>query len=285
MKKNEKVILYNGVEIPCIGYGTAESKDGKETVEKVVQALECGYRHIDTASIYGNEESVGKGIKESEVQREEIFLTSKVWNPDQGYQKTLDAFERSIEKLQTEYLDLYLIHWPVPMGHEEDYPDINYQTWRAMEKLYSDGKIKAIGVSNFLPRHLQYLLKRADIKPMVNQLEIHPLFQEIEAVEFCKKENIVVEAWSPFSRGGVFQVPFLQYLAEKYDKSVAQVCIRWSLQRGIIPLPKASTIKRMKENMDVFDFEIDTRDMELLLDLDNEDCHAPFRDYELQMNY
>lgn len=281
----ETRILSNGVKIPCIGYGTFDSKNGKETVEKIQLAIKNGYRHIDTASIYGNEESIGEAIQKSGINREELFITSKVWNPDQGYDKTLLAFETSLQKLGLEYLDLYLIHWPVPLGHEKDYPDVNYDTWRAMEKLYKENKIRAIGVSNFLPRHLKPLIEKAEIKPMVNQIEIHPTFQEREVVEFCKKENILVEAWSPFARGAVFDIPYLQYLSEKYNKTVAQICVKWCLQLGVVPLPKSSTSKRMAENIDVFDFTIEDQDLELMKDLEREDSYAPFRDYELQRNY
>lgn len=277
--------LANGQRLPAIGYGTAESKDGGETIDKVQRALQCGYRLIDTASIYGNEVSIGKAIAHSKIARADLFVTSKLWNPDQGYQKALDAFEKTLDNLQLDYLDLYLIHWPVPMGHEKDYPEVNYQTWRAFEKLYQDGKVKSIGVSNFLARHLKPLLERADIRPMVNQLEIHPKFQQRELAAFCQERSILVQAWSPFMRGEAGRIRLLNSLADSYQKSPCQICLRWCLQRGILPLPKSSSEARMRENLDVFDFSLSDADMERIAELDDPHGYTKFRDYELQQNY
>jgi diketogulonate reductase-like aldo/keto reductase len=199
--------------------------------------LKLGYRHIDTAAIYENEEAVGVGIKESKVPREEIFLTSKVWNDDQGYENTLKAFDLSLKKLGTNYLDLYLIHWP---------KTLNKDTWRAMEKLYKEGKIKAIGVSNFKVHHLEDLLETAEIVPMVNQVEYHPQFPQTETHEFCKEHNIQLEAWGPLMQGKIFNIELMKELSSKYGKTIAQIALKWDLQMGVVTIPKSVTPSRIK---------------------------------------
>lgn len=253
--------LHNGVKIPCIGYGTWQMPDNEATVNNIKEAITCGYRHIDTASAYENEASVGKAVRESGAAREGLFITTKLWNSDHGYDNTLRAFEKSISRLQMEYVDLYLIHWPVPVHHKEDYQDLNRETWRAFERLYNEGRVKAIGVSNFLIHHLQEIMQDCEIKPMVNQVELHPEYPQQELADFCKNSNILVEAWSPLMQGRIFQLPLLRELGQKYGQSVSQIAIRWILQKGIVPLPKASGIEHIRQNADVFGFELDKEDM------------------------
>lgn len=256
--------LANDVQIPCIGFGTWQTPDGETAINSVKAALKAGYRHIDTAACYGNEASVGQAIKESGVPREEIFVTSKVWNTERGYEKTLAAFETTMAKLDLDYVDLYLIHWPAAANQFENWKEINAQTWRALEELYIKGKVKAIGVSNFLPHHLEALLEGAKVVPMVNQIEYHPGFMQAESVDFCKAHNILVEAWSPLGTGNVLNNETLIMMAQKYSKTVAQICIRWVLQHGILPLPKSVTESRIIENTEVFDFEIKDEDMAII---------------------
>ena len=252
--------LSSGVKIPCIGFGTWQAADGEVAFKAVRDALKAGYRHIDTAAIYRNEESVGKAIKESGIPREEIFVTTKLWNKCRSYELTYSAFERSISKLGLDYVDLYLIHWPASPAEYENFNEINLDAWKAMTELYKAGKIKAIGVSNFLPHHLEALMK-TEIAPMVNQIEFHPGYMQTEAVKYCKEHGIVVEAWSPLGSGRVLTDERLVKIAEKYGKSVAQICIRWCLQNGTLPLPKSVTPERIASNADVFDFEISAEDM------------------------
>lgn len=256
--------LANDVQIPCIGFGTWQTPDGETAINSVKAALKAGYRHIDTAACYGNEASVGQAIKESGVPREEIFVTSKVWNTERGYEKTLAAFETTMAKLDLDYVDLYLIHWPAAANQFENWKEINAQTWRALEELYIKGKVKAIGVSNFLPHHLEALLEGAKVVPMVNQIEYHPGFMQAESVDFCKAHNILVEAWSPLGTGNVLNNETLIMMAQKYSKTVAQICIRWVLQHGLLPLPKSITESRIIENTEVFDFELKEEDMAII---------------------
>jgi len=253
-------ILSNGVGIPCIGFGTWQTPDGEVAVNSVAEAIKCGYRHIDTAAVYGNEESVGLAIKQSGVDRKELFVTSKLWNKNRGYESTFAAFEETLNKLQLDYLDLYLIHWPASHSQFENWDEINLQSWQAMTELYKAGKIKAIGVSNFLPHHLESLLK-TEVAPMVNQIEFHPGFMQEETVKVCKENNILVEAWSPLGTGRMLDNETLKAVAGKYNKSVAQLCIRWCLQNNTLPLPKSVTPSRILENTNVFDFEISAEDM------------------------
>ncbi|WP_303188301.1 aldo/keto reductase [uncultured Clostridium sp.] len=245
-------VLSNGIKIPSIGFGTYKSGDNNETAEIVKYALECGYTQIDTASFYGNEVGIGNAIKESKVKREDIFLVTKLWNDDHGYDKTIEAFNNSLKRLQVEYLDLYLIHWP---------NKLNAETWRAFEDLYKAGKVKAIGVCNFKIGHLEELKKTAKIMPMVNQVEVHPQSSKNEMLNYCIENNIQLIAWSPIMRGKLFTNELMLNLSEKYQKSVAQVILRWHIQRGVIPIPKSSNKTRIKENLNVFDFEISNEDM------------------------
>lgn len=258
---NNNFVLNNEIIIPNIGYGTWKSPNDKTTTDAVLLAIKNGYRHIDTAAIYGNEESVGKAIKMCGVPRDQLFITSKVWNTNRGYKKTLLAFEETLKKLDLEYLDLYLIHWPASPSQFENWNEINLDTWRALEKLYKDGKVKSIGVSNFRKHHLEMILDNYDVKPMINQLEIHPGFLQEELCNFCNENDIVVEAYSPLGSGEVLKNEVLLNLSVKYNKSVAQLCIRWCLQNNTLPLPKSVTESRIIENSQVFDFQISDEDM------------------------
>ncbi|WP_345242383.1 aldo/keto reductase [Pontibacillus salipaludis] len=244
----DTIKLNNGVDMPRLGLGVFKVEDGEEVINSVKWALEHGYRSIDTAAAYKNEEGVGQALKDSGLNRDEIFVTSKLWNSDQGYEETLQAFQTSLEKLGLEYLDLYLIHWPVEGKYKE--------SWKAMEKLYHDGKIRAIGVSNFHPHHLDDLLKDAEVTPVINQVELHPKLAQQEVRDYCEKHDIVVEAWSPLMQGQILEEPVIQELAEKYNKTAAQIVIRWDLQIGIVTIPKSTKQHRIQENADVFDFEL-----------------------------
>jgi diketogulonate reductase-like aldo/keto reductase len=259
--------LSNGVEIPCIGLGTRQAPDGEVAVSSVLAAIDAGYRHIDTAQGYENEASVGIAVKKSGIDRREIFITSKLANSEHGYEKTLAAFERTMQKLDTDYLDLFLIHWPNPVAFRNNWQEANAGTWKAFEELYDARRIRAIGISNFHPHHIRELMKTAVIAPMVNQIRLCPGDTQDEVVNFCRAQNILLEAYSPLGVGKIFEVPEMKALSEKYGKSVAQICIRWSLQRGYLPLPKSVTPARMKENTEVFDFELDTADVQLIAGL------------------
>ncbi|GIN85956.1 putative oxidoreductase YtbE [Heyndrickxia sporothermodurans] len=260
MAKNlqDTTTLNNGVKMPWLGLGVFKVEDGNEVINSVKAAIKNGYRSIDTAAVYDNETGVGigirEGLKEAGISREDLFVTSKVWNSDFGYETTLAAFETSLKKLGLDYLDLYLIHWPV----EGKYKD----TWRALETLYKDGKIKAIGVSNFQIHHLEDLLKDAEIKPMVNQVECHPLLSQKELLAYCKDKGIQLEAWSPLAQGQLLDHPVLQEIASKYNKSIAQVILRWDLQNGVVTIPKSIKEHRIIENATIFDFELSSDDME-----------------------
>lgn len=264
----ENMKLNNGYMIPEIGYGTWQSPDSEVTVNGVKAAIARGYRHIDTAAAYKNEESVGEGIKESGIARKNLFVTSKVWNTQRGYEKTIAAFEKTLSDLDLDYLDLYLIHWPASKKDYENWEEINLETWRAMTDLYKAGKIKAIGVSNFKPHHLEALMK-TEVKPMVNQIEFHPGFMQEKTVKYCRDNGILVEAWSPLGTGRMLTNPDLQEIASHYGKSVAQICIRWCIQHDVLPLPKSVTPSRIEENSNVFDFEINAEDMQRIDALEN----------------
>ncbi|MFU8793228.1 MAG: aldo/keto reductase [Acholeplasmataceae bacterium] len=255
--------LSNGVKIPALGFGTWQIKDGQEAIDAVKEAIKQGFRHIDTAAIYGNETGVGQGIIDSGIPREEIFLTTKLWNSDQGYESTLKAFELSLKKLKTDYVDLYLIHWPAVNLHK-DYKQKNLDTWRAFEELYKKGKVKAIGVCNYFEHHMDYLLEHATIKPMVNQIEINPGHPAFSVVEHNQKHGILVQGYSPMMKGKIFELPELKVIADKHKKTVSQVVLRWLIQRDINPLSKSITPKRIHENIDIFDFELTKSDMDVL---------------------
>ncbi|WP_420000950.1 aldo/keto reductase [Bacillus thuringiensis] len=250
--------LHNGVEMPWFGLGVFKVEDGPELVEAVKSAIKAGYRSIDTAAIYGNEKAVGEGIragiKEAGISREDLFITSKVWNSDQGYETTLAAYEESLKKLELDYLDLYLVHWPV----EGKYKD----TWRALETLYKEERVRAIGVSNFQIHHLQDVMEDAEMKPMINQVEYHPRLTQKELQAFCKEQGIQMEAWSPLMQGQLLDNETLQEIAEKHGKTTAQVILRWDLQNGVITIPKSTKEHRIVANADVFNFELTKEDME-----------------------
>ena len=252
--------LHNGVQMPYFGLGVYLSKDGSEVIHAVKDALDHGYRHIDTAAIYNNEEGVGTGIKESSVDRKDVFLVSKVWNTDQGYDSTLRAFEASLERLGTDYLDLYLIHWPKG--------DLSKETWKAMERLYKEKRVRSIGVSNFLQHHLEDLLTSVEIVPMVNQMEFHPYLVQQKLLDFCNANRIQYEAWSPLMQGNIFDLDIMKDLAAKYNKTIAQIVLRWDLQKGVVTIPKSSKKERIIANADLFDFEISDEDVKLLDSLD-----------------
>ena len=253
-----KIELSNGVYMPCIGFGTSLIT-GEECTNTIKKAIEVGYRHIDTALVYENEEEIGKAIKQSNVNREDLFITSKVWKDSMGYENTLKSFEKSLKKLDLEYIDLFLIHWP---NNKDE--NLNAETWRALEKLYKDGKVKAIGVSNFLKHHLERLLDNCNIIPMVNQIEFHPGLIRKETIEFCKEKNIVVEAWAPLGKGKMLSNDTLINIANKYNVSTAQLCLKWCIQNNVIPLPKSVNEERMRQNLDLFHFEISEEDMNII---------------------
>ena len=256
--------LSNGVIIPGLGYGTYQTPP-EDAYRAVTDALAVGYRHIDTAARYGNESGVGQAVKDSGLKREEVFITSKLWNTERGYDKTMAAFEKTLAELGTDYLDLYLIHWPAnekQFGQEA--AALNLDTWRAFEDLYKVGKIKAIGVSNFMPNHLEALLAQAEIKPMVNQIEVHPGWPQTEAIRYCQRNDILVEAWAPLGEAAALSNPVLAKIAAKYDHTPAQVCLRWEIQQGILPLPKSVHKERMAENTKLFDFELTEDEMDII---------------------
>lgn len=256
--------LNNGKIIPSIGFGTWKLKNNEETVEIIKEAIKYGYRHIDTAFAYGNEETIGKGIKESNIDRKDLFITGKLWNDDRGYENIINACKRTIKNLNCEYLDLYLIHWPASKAVHDNWIEINKETWQALEYLYEQGLVKAIGVCNFKINQLEELIKIAKIKPMVNQIEFHIGVYNKDILDYCNRNNIIVEAWSPLGSGKLFKVDELKEMASKYNVSVAQLCIRWCLQNNTLPLPKSKNIERIKNNLDVFNFEITNEDMEYL---------------------
>jgi diketogulonate reductase-like aldo/keto reductase len=264
-----KAKLNNGFEIPYLGLGVYQSPPGENTARAVRYAFKVGYRHIDTAELYGNETDVGRALRESRIRREDVFITTKVWNSHQGYDSTLYAFERSLGRLGLSYIDLYLIHWPV-QGHDDD-------TWRAMIKLLHQGKAHAIGVSNYSIRELNELLHKSDVVPAVNQVEFHPFLYQKELLSFCKNNNIQLEAYSPLTRGKKLSHPTVVEIAKKYGKTPAQVLLRWSLQHDVIVIPKSIHEHRILENSQVFDFQIESKDMKFL-DSMNENFRTVFLD-------
>jgi diketogulonate reductase-like aldo/keto reductase len=268
LKESDKMIsnikdctqLNNGLKMPWLGFGVYQIKDGREVEQAVKSALEVGYRSIDTAALYGNERGVGKAIRESGIPREDIFLTTKVWNDDQREKRTLAAFEESLGRLGTEYVDLYLIHWPVKGCYQE--------TWQVMEKIYQSGRAKAIGVSNFLVHQLEDILRSGQIVPSVNQVEFHPFLVQPDLLKFCQSHKIQVEAWSPLMQGQITSKQATQKLAEKYHKTPAQIVLRWDLQHEVVTIPKSTHANRITENTQIFDFELSQADMNAMDALD-----------------
>ncbi|MDE6351134.1 MAG: aldo/keto reductase [Treponemataceae bacterium] len=263
--------LANGVRVPCIGFGTWQSEDGDEAYNAVTTALQSGYRHIDTAAAYGNEKSVGAAIRdfcrEHNVRREDIFLTTKLWNDDHGYEATQAAIKKSLQLLGVSYIDLYLIHWPNPLKFRDCWAQKNAESWRAMEEAYTAGQVKAIGISNFYGRHITELMKTATVAPMVNQIKLCPGQTQDALVDYCARAGMILEAYSPLGTGGIFSNAFMRELAQKYGRSIAQICIRWSLQRGYLPLPKSVTAERIAENTRVFDFALSDDDCDKIATL------------------
>ncbi|WP_191013461.1 aldo/keto reductase [Treponema zioleckii] len=283
MKLTSTYELANGKSIPVIGFGTWQSENGKECYEAVLEALRCGYRHIDTAAAYGNEESVGQAIADfldetEDVSREDLFITTKLWNDDHGYEETKKAIEASLKKLKLDYVDLYLIHWPNPLKFRDCWQERNAGSWKAMEEAYKEGKLRAIGISNFCERHIDELLKTAEIKPMVNQIKLCPGQTQNSLVEYSKSLGMVVEAYSPLGTGGIFSNLTMKELSHKYNRSIAQICIKWSLQQGYLPLPKSVTKERIIENTKVFNFDLEEDDcikIAHLTDLDIKPARNP----------
>ena len=256
----DAMTLQNGVPMPVLGVGTYQADEGGEVEQAVRWAMELGYRCIDTASAYENEAGVGRAIRDSGVAREDIFLTTKVWNADQGRDQTERAIDASLDRLQMDYVDLYLVHWPVENKIHE--------TWRAMEKIYDDGRAKTIGVSNFLQEHLRELLNDSQTPPMINQIEFHPHLQQPELVDYCQNQGIQVEAWSPLMKGEAFKLPELKSIGEKYGKSAGQVTLRWQLQRGIVTIPKSVRRDHLESNAQIFDFTLSDEDVQAINALD-----------------
>ncbi len=258
--------LYNGVKVPCLGFGTY-LMPAEVTKASVIEALNAGYRHIDTAFAYGNEVPVGEAIKESGIDRKDIFVTTKHWITERGYEKTLAAIETSLNNLGLDYIDLYLIHWPCVEKVTADWAEINASTWKAFEEAYKAGKIRAIGISNFEKKHIDALWETAEIKPMVNQVEFHPGYLQIDTVNYSKEKGMLVQSFCPLANGAVFKDDTMKSLAEKYGKTVAQVTLRFVLQSGLNPLTKSVSVDRIKENSDIFDFELSEDDMSLISSL------------------
>ncbi len=259
----DSYVLSNGVKIPCVGFGTWKLPNDESSVDIVKTAIDCGYRHIDTAFAYQNEKVVGKAVRECGLKRNELFITSKLDNPDHGYENTRKEFAMTMNNLGIEYLDLYLIHWPIPLIYRDNWKEMNKGTWKAFEELYQESKIKAIGVRNILEHHIDALLESATIAPMVDQLELHPQYVQKEATNYCKEKRIIVEAWSPLIKGHL-EHPLLLEIAKKYNKSVAQLLLHWSIQHGFLPLPKASSKEHILENINIFNFEISPEDIEAM---------------------
>ena len=263
--------LANGNKIPCVGFGTWQSEDGDEAYNAVLSALKNGYRHIDTATAYENEESVGRAIndflRESGLSRSELFITTKLWNADHGYEATKKAIDLSLKKMNLDYLDLYLIHWPNPLKFRDCWEEANAGSWKAMEEAYDEGKLRALGLSNFSQHHIEALEKTAKIAPMVNQLMVCPGQAQRELCEFSRKRGMIIEGYSPMGTGKIFSSEEMQALSKKYGRTIAQICIRWSLQEGAIPLPKSVHEERIIENAKVFDFELEKSDCDLIAGL------------------
>lgn len=260
LNKMKHYILNNGVEIPAVAFGTYKAADGK-SADVIRTAIEAGYRYFDTASFYGTETYLAEAVRESGIARDEIFIASKLWKTEMGYDNVKSAFRRTLDNLKTDYLDLYLIHWPLPEPGYKDWKQLDKETWKAMEELVREGKIRAIGLSNFLPHHIENILEDCTVRPAVDQIEYHPGYSQEAVVQYCKERDILVQAWSPIGRQRVLTEPLVQELAGKYGVSPAKICLKFAVQRGIIPLPKSSSMERMKENLDLWSFEMDEEDI------------------------
>lgn len=262
----EQLVLNNGVEIPQLGFGTWRLEEGKEAYEAVKTALQLGYTHIDTAQVYKNEASVGQAIKDSGIDRGSLFVTTKSWNNHQTYHDVIAAFEESLEKLQMDYVDLFLLHWPTPIDTRQGdaWKEINAERWRALETLYRSNKVRAIGISNFMIKHIEALEETATVKPMVNQVLLAPGETQDELVSYCQEQGIVMEAYSPFGSGELFTHPDIKALSQKYEKSANQIMLRWSLQHDFVPLPRSSNFEHIESNLDVFNFVLEEEDMKQL---------------------
>lgn len=247
--------------IPQIGFGTWKLPNDEESIETIINAVKCGYRLIDTAYAYNNEETIGKSIEKLDIKREELFVQGKLWNADRGYENIINACKRTIENLKCEYLDMYLIHWPASPALYENWKEINKETWKAFEFLQKEGLVKNIGVCNFKKHQLESLMENCNVKPAVNQIEFHPGFMQNETTEYCKENEIVVEAWSPLGSGKMLKREALKEIANKYNVSVAKLCLRWCAQNNVIPISKSTKIENMMENLSIFDFEIKDEDM------------------------
>lgn len=258
--KIEHYVLNNGVEIPAVAFGTYKAADGK-SADVIRAAIGAGYRYFDTASFYGTETYLAEAIRESGISRGEFFIASKLWKDEMGYENVKSAFERTLNNLRTDYLDLYLIHWPLPEPGYKEWRQLDKETWRAMEELYEAGKIRAIGLSNFLPHHIENILKDCRVRPAVDQIEYHPGYSQEAVINYCRERGILVQAWSPIGRSRVLDEPLVKELAAKYDVSPAQICLKFAVQRNIIPLPKSSSEDRMRENLDLYSFELEQDDI------------------------
>ena len=258
--KIEHYVLNNGVEIPAVAFGTYKAADGK-SADVIRAAIGAGYRYFDTASFYGTETYLAEAIRESGIPRREFFIASKLWKDEMGYENVKSAFERTLNNLRTDYLDLYLIHWPLPEPGYKDWKQLDKETWRAMEELYHAGKVRAIGLSNFLPHHIENILEDCRVRPAVDQIEYHPGHSQEAVVNYCRERGILVQAWSPIGRSRVLDEPLVKELAAKYGVSPAQICLKFAVQRNIIPLPKSSSEDRMRENLDLYSFELEQDDI------------------------
>lgn len=263
MNINDKIRLSDGYSIPQLGFGTYLSEPD-DCYRACLTALNAGYRHIDTAAFYRNEDAVGRAVRDCGLKREDIFVTTKLWNDDQGYDNTMRAFEKSYRALGLDYFDLYLIHWPIPQGREADYAELNDGTWKAFCELKEQGLIRSLGVSNFLPEHIERLRRASGVTPVINQIELHPALKQTETVEYCRANGIAIEAWRPIMKGEADLYPQLVAVAKKHGVSATQACLRWHLQNGFIPLPKSVTDARIIANADLYGFELDGDDMALI---------------------
>lgn len=256
--------LSNNTQIPAIGFGTWNLENGSAATEVVLNAISSGYRMFDCAYSYGNDFFIGKALKKSELNRNDFFITNKVWNDFRTQEQVVEACKKSLKLMKLDYFDLYLVHWPEKKENPM-WKEINYNTWKGMEQLYNEGLVKSIGVSNFDISQIEALKEMgATISPMINQIEIHPGFNQTEVIDYCKQNNIIVQGWSPLGSGDVFENETLKNISKKYNKSISQICLRWSIQKGIIPIPKTKSVERMAENINIFDFTIDDADMELI---------------------